>query len=313
MADLSDVEGSLVSTIASILFSGSYLPGAYQASLALAPWPPAGPSQSPPSAVPVVVRLYRGWPESAVLQADLAAGKAHVSVYPLDGVTRDTSRYWPCPAQTTSVSATVTLYVGFPSPQTVYVGGSVTAGNVVGIQLGPENNPQAYAYVVQGSDTLDSIAATMAGKIPGASASGQVITLPNTLNLAAGAFALQPELTEVRRQLQGFRVSTWCPTPAARDAICSLIDGGLAGLKDSYGNFTRFMPLSDGSTAWIKYQHTGSNDYPARDRVWRRDICYGLEYPTTILEQDPTLLFGGGSLTIENSDQVVDFGALPPS
>jgi hypothetical protein len=310
MADLSDVEQALVSTIASLLFSNTYLPGAYQASLAMAPWPPAGPGQSPSSPTAVTVRLYRGWPEAATLATDLAAGKAHVSVFPLDGVTRDTSRFWPRTVPTTPIPATVTVTV---SGDTVTIGGTITANNVVGIQLGMPSQLQAYAYVVQASDTLASVAAALAAKITGATVSGAVITLPSALNLRAGSFALQPALTEVRRQLQGFRVSAWCPTPAARDAVCKLIDTGLAGLRDSYGNLTRFLPLPDGSTAWIKYQHTGSNDYPARDRVWRRDICYGLEYPSTILEQDPTMLFGGGQITITNSEQVIDFGAASPS
>jgi hypothetical protein len=310
MADLSDVEKALVSTIASALFSSTYQPGAAQASLAMAPWPPAGPGQTPAAPVPVTVRLYRGWPETATLEADLAAGKAHVSVFPMDGVTRDTSRFWPRPVQTASIPATVTATV---SGSTVTIGGSITAGNVVGIQIGPARNPQAYAYVVQASDTLASVAAALGAKITGATVSGAVITLPSALNLTAGSFALQPALTEVRRQMQGFRVSAWCPTPAARDAICKLIDCGLAGLRDSHGNLTRFLVLPDNSTAWIKYTHTGPNDYPARDRVWRRDLCYGLEYPSTILEQDPTMLFGGGQLTVTNSGQVIDFGASSPS
>lgn len=309
MADLADVERALVSTIATVLFSSSYQPGAYQASLATAPWPPAGPGASPPASVPVVVRLYRGWPESETLQADLAAGKAHVSVFPLDGVTRDTSRFWPLEMQTASIPATLTTAV---SGVAVTIGGSVTAGNVVGIQLGPTRQIQAYAYVAQASDTLASVAAAMAAKIAGASVSGSVITLPNHDNLTAGSFALQPTLTEVRRQMQGFRVSAWCPTPAARDAVCSIIDSGLAGLKDAYGNLTRFLTLPDRSTAWLKYQHTGSNDYPTRDRVWRRDLCYGIEYPTTLAEQDPTMLFGGGTIGA-NGNPVVDFGAEPPT
>lgn len=309
MADISDVEKALVSTIASILFSGSYAPGSMQASLAMAPWPPAGPGASSGSPVAIPVKLYRGWPEAAALQTDCTAGKAHVSVFPLDGVTRDTSRFWPRAVQTASIPATVTATV---VGNTVVIGGSVTAGNVVGIQFGPARNPQAYAYVAQASDTLASMAAALGAKIPGATVVGSVITLPSALSLTAGSFALQPALTEVRRQLQGFRVSAWCPTPAARDAICKLIDTGLAGLRDAYGNLTRFLVLPDNSTAWIKYTHTGSNDYPARDRVWRRDICYGLEFPTTLLEQDPTMLFGGGTLTA-NGNLVGDFGALPPS
>ena len=37
-------------------------------------------------------RVYRGWPNPLALDADLAAGRVNVTVFPVDGATRNTTR-----------------------------------------------------------------------------------------------------------------------------------------------------------------------------------------------------------------------------
>jgi hypothetical protein len=273
MADLSDVENALVAIVAGALFPSAYLPGAYQA-----------------SAVGTVCKLYRGWPESANLNADMALGRAHVSVFSDPGMTRNVSRW---PINTVQISAfTPTLTVAV-SGATVTIGGTVTAGNVVGLQFGKPS--AAYAYAALSTDTLATIAAAIVAKIPGATSSGAVITLPTVLGVGAGVMVLQNALTVTRQQEQGIRVSIWAPTPAARDNIAAVIDNALACLKNAIsGAPTRFFPVGSSEFARLAYRTTYSNDMPARDRIWRRDLCYTVEYPTTLIEQDPAVLFAGG-------------------
>ena len=59
MADISDVEQAVADAVTTILY-------------------PAGTSQS--SIVGALCRVYRGWPNSATLNADLSAGAVNVTV-----------------------------------------------------------------------------------------------------------------------------------------------------------------------------------------------------------------------------------------
>ena len=293
MADLSDVESALVSLISSALFPGiTYLQGDYQ-----------------PSAVTTVCKCYRGWPESANLDADLRLGRAHVSVFPEKGMTRNVSRWFFEPVTISAVAPTIAATV---AGAVVTLSGTVTAGNVVGLQA---SSPlRAYAYVCQAGDTLATAAAALAAKVSGATASGAVITLPISLNLTAATMNPQSVLTVTRQQEQGVRVSVWAPTPDARDAIVSLIDNALAGLKNANGFLTRFFAVGAYESARLAYRASYTDDIPARDLIWRRDLCYTVEFCTTLIESDPIMLFGGGIETIGNPAAATQqIGALPPS
>ena len=306
MADIADIERAIVAVAAGGLFpAGGYLSGALTASAATAV-PLPTPSVPSPTSGPVSVRLYRGWPEAAALTADLAASAAHVSVYSDPGMSRDVSRWPQIPVQITNNTPTVTAAV---SGATVTLGGTVTAGNVVGVQFGAP--AAAYAYVLQATDTLTTAAAALAGKIAGATSSGAVLTLPSGIDLAAATMVPQSTLTITRQQVQGVRVVTWAPTPQARDAIVAIVDGAFAGLKNSAGAFTRFMAVGANEAARIQYRGTYTNDVPARDRVWRRDLCYQIEYPTTLIEQVPAALFIGGPMQANGAFNQI--GAMQPS
>lgn len=307
MADLSDVERALVATLGAALFpSISYQPGDYQPSAASAP------NMTLPSAAsgPVVTKLYRGWPESANLNADLALARAHVSVFP-EPITRVVSRWFPAGTQHV-VTANVPTITATVAGSVVTLGGTVTAGNVVGIQAGAPL--KAYAYIAQTGNALATVASALAAKISGATVAGAAITLPTGLNIAARVMVPQTVYTIVRQQQQGLRVSIWAPTPSARDALASLCDNALASLKAASGQFTRFMPVNTYEAAKVDYRSTFTNDMPARDRVWRRDLCYTIEYPTCFIESDPTVLFEGGTLTIAPpSGATQQMGAIAPN
>jgi hypothetical protein len=172
----------------------------------------------------------------------------------------------------------------------------------------------AYATIVLAGDTLSAIAARLAGKITGASAAGAAITMPSRLNLAAATTTPQAVATEVRRQDQGFRVSCWCPNPAQRDTTAGLIDNAIAAMRDANGNFTRFMPIRTGETGWTRYLRTYVDDKPTKAGVWRRDLLYQIEYGTTLIESNPLMLFGGGTLSAGiPTIATAPIGALPPA
>ena len=74
MADISDVEQAMASAATSILY-------------------PAGSSQS--SIIGVLCRVYRGWPNPATLNTDLAAGMVNVTIITDNDSGRTTTRYLP--------------------------------------------------------------------------------------------------------------------------------------------------------------------------------------------------------------------------
>lgn len=302
MADLADIERGLVSTLAGAFFPA----GGYQAG-ALTSGGAAG----------VPVRIYRGWPTAAELDADLINGAAHVSVFPEQGMTRLTTRYpldWFVPA---SAAPTLTASV---SGAVVTFGGSGGAGQVVGIAFGTAANLAAYAYRLTGGDTPPNVAAGLAAMITGASAVGAVLTLPTAYTVNAVVAADTVALREVRRQVQGFRVSCWCPTPAVRDTVAGLADQAFAAMADGFGNPSEFMTLPAGDTARVQYASTITIDRTATDRLWRRDIRLSAEYGTTVAQTQPLAVFAslgigialGGHTLAQGADATATAGPTTP-
>ena len=144
--------------------------------------------------------------------------------------------------------------------------------------------------------------------VPGATAAGPVLTVPAVSGFLARASAPATLFREVRRQVQGFRVTLWCPTPDLRDATASLVDGALAEYDGT------FIPLPDGPAnptetegfsgrspkpkVWggggglLKYAGTFPDDSTQKTGLYRRDLRFTVEYPTIQTMQAPQVIFG---------------------
>lgn len=279
MADLNDVSKGLVCALAGVLFEGAYAPGADGTSVLT--W------QAPVNGTMTechTIRLYSGQPSANDLTGELVAGKAHVSVFPETGATKLTTRFerrWrrgpaAVPALTVSLAGAVVTFAGVAS-----------ATQVVGLLVSHGLSAGSYAYRCTASDTPASIAATLAASIAGASASGAALTVAGD-GILARVVCDQAASMEIRRQEQGFRVSCWAPTPQAREIIAGAIDAALAD--------TPWLALADGSLGRLVYRTTETNDLPGKDRLWRRDLCYTIEYPTLLSETQPVMLFPGATL-----------------
>ncbi|MDW3683105.1 hypothetical protein RA280_15370 [Cupriavidus sp. CV2] len=251
MADLSDVSDALVTLIANTLY-------------------PNGTGQPPAPGVPC--RVYAGWPTPAQLDADLAAGTAHVSVFNRPEA-RNTTRYQSLPQDLAVTLPTLTLTI---SGRTITVGGTVAAGVNTAVIVGTKG----YTYQTTGADTLNSIASTLAALInadfPGTTASGAVITLPaaGPAIAAARVGGSGQQVTEVGRVEQVFQVTVWANTPANRKAIASLITPMLMN--------TRFMTLADNTAARLILKSQRDDDVPQRELLYRRDIMATVEYVETV-------------------------------
>lgn len=261
MADKSDVENALVAISSAALY-------------------PSGINS--PSVPGPDCRIYRGWPSSAALDADLTAGRINVTVFPAHGHVRTTTRYTQIrsgsqgqPTLTMSVSGT-----------SVILGGSAGLGQVAGILIGGKNG-QSYAYRTQVGDSPPLVAAKLATLVRAnaiVQLSGSTLTIPGAGDLIARVSADASAQQEVRRQEQVFRVTCWCPTPTSRDAAAIAIDQALAQ--------STFIAFADGSMGKLTYAGTAVFDQSQDALLYRRDLLYQIEYPTIITVLQPAMLFG---------------------
>jgi hypothetical protein len=201
---------------------------------------------SGPSAVLATVRIYRGWPNAAALDADLAAGRVNVTVFPVPGATRVTTRY---PANPIANPAIPSLTVSV-TDDTATFAGSAAVGQLAGILV----DGKPYVYRTALNDTPALIAAILAAAINPdrpAIASGSSVFTPGSVPTARTA-ADATATSELRRQVQTFRVTAWCPTPDLRDATCAVLDPAFAA--------TPFIPLADGTPARLTFVSTTTFD-----------------------------------------------------
>ena len=262
MADQSDVEAALVSL----------------ASAALYPNGVGTPSLPGPEC-----RVYRGWPHSSALDADLVAGKINVTVFSAGGSGKTTTRYaeqWMGAPRPPSMTVVV-------SGNSVTFGGMATPRQLAGILV----DQRSYVYRPREGDNPDLVAANLAVMAREAAIvqlKGATLTIPGAGQLSARVVADAAVQRETRRQQQIFRISCWCATPSARDTTAAAIDQVFSGMT--------FIALTDGSQARLRYAGTEEFDQSQDARLYRRDLLYEIEYPTILSATQPAMLFGNLNL-----------------
>jgi hypothetical protein len=267
MADQSDVENAIVAAVTATLY-------------------PNGPeAASVIGCGAVTVRVYRGWPVTAALHADLADGIVNVSVFP-GGAPRDTTRYPTNWNVTTATTPSLTVSV---AANAVTFSGATTAGQMAGLSV----DDATYIYLVQAGDTTALVAAALAAQLIAAGRlvqlSGATVTIPSASKLMARVEQAQSAYQETRRQRQSFRVSCWCPAPLLRDQVASTIDAAMAR--------TAFLTLADGSSARITLAGGDTIDQGENAILYRRDLIYAADYATTLTAAQPAMVFGTGTLS----------------
>lgn len=259
MADQSDVEAALVQAIAAVLY-------------------PEGTSA--PSVVGPQCRIFRGWPTAASLNSDLLAGVVNVTVFPDGSHQHDTTRYpdelklitQNTPTLAISVVGTAATLSGIANP-----------GQVVGIMV----DNIAAVHRTQNADTPELVAATLGAYLRThrlTIVSGTTVTIPNARGVIGRVVCDQIAQRETRRQRQGFRVTMWCSSPAMRDLVAGIIDRTLSG--------SNWLTLSDGTAGFVRAAHSKVFDQSQSANLFRRDIVFNIEYPTTISVSLPSMIFG---------------------
>lgn len=267
MADQSDVETALVAAIAAAVYPN----GTAAASIL--------------GQTAATCRVYRGWPVTAALNADLAAGIINVSVFPA-GPPRNTTRYPTQWMTTTSTMPTLSVIV---RQNIVTFTGTPAAGQMAGIAV----DGTTFVYLVQNGDTAALIAASLAAQITAAGHfvqnSNAILAVPGAASLIARIEQAQSAFRETRRQIQPFRVSCWCPDPYLRDLTASTIDCAIAN--------TSFLSLADGTSARITLEGGATIDQMENAHLYRRDLLYSADYATILTAAQPAMVFGTGTLS----------------
>lgn len=220
---------------------------------------------------------YRGWPEAAALDKELAAGDVHVTVNPrAGGYTRNSTRYLqrdltvihPAPTLTVSIADDVATFAGTADP-----------GQAAGVQAGAD------AWVVRTvpGSTPANVAAALAIIVPGATAQGQALTVPGLVTARIGADA--QTATIVRNTEQQFTITIWCADPDTRDAVAAALDAALTGLT--------FLTLPGREVGRIRFAGDQSSDKAESANLYTRMIHYSCDYPTTQRAPAPIVLFPG--------------------
>ena len=274
MADLSDVEEAICAQILSAAY-------------------PLGIESGSVTGMPV--KIYRGWPANKTLNADLLAGTQTVTVFSQTNSTRDTSRYgriWRTIGQTAP-----SLMISITGNAAALSGGG-GSGQSVGLIV----DGIAYAYSLLDTDTPQSAAQALASLIPSASIEGTTVTIADAAMLQGRVVGSSTAEMETRRQVQGFMVSVWCPTPGGRDILAAVIDNALANVD--------WLPLSDGTVGRLLYHGTVETDESEIANLYRRNLNYTVEYPTTLRMRGAQMLFGLG--TLSGTGPEVGFSCLAP-
>lgn len=274
MADQADVENALVALVANAAY-----PAGTSADSAI-----AGPDGA------VTCRVYRGLPNAPALDADLVRGVMHASVFaephPVKNVTRY-PREWqdvkPVPA---TLSVTVAGLAATFS-------GTCAAGQLAGVAV----DGAIFPYAVQAADTPPTVASNLAVLVRAAgwlvNYQGSTLAVPGATRLVARVVAGGIALRELKRQVQPFRISLWCPDPATRDAAAAMIDPALAA--------PQFIALADGSSARVRFLGVDTTDKSSDAGLYRRDLIYEVEYPTTEAAMTPAMLFGVGGIEADGA------------
>lgn len=237
---------------------------------------PNGDTHDPITGSGKTISIGRGWPDPKSLDQVVAggAGNAYVSIYPMPGMERNTTRFQKKWQQVSVQAATLTLVV---SGRTITVGGTPAVGQAAVATVGGVG----YGYQLLNGDTVNGIATALAALIPGATAVGAVITIATTATITAVVSVTGTAAMELRRQQRVFGVYIWAPDPVTRDTVSQALDLYFAGVE-------RFT-LPDGFSARFIYHGTTELDDLQARSIYKRVLMYSVEYATTQTQTTQTV------------------------
>lgn len=216
-----------------------------------------------------------GWPNMPALtkQMEQVPPQYCVSVYPLDSE-KLTTRFFPHWQYLTGLNVTLTASV---SGNAITFGGTAASGFVVNVVVNAGLQGQAVVYQTTSTDTLASIATSVASRLSALSgisavASGDTVTVTGASSITCNVGGSATIAQEVRRTERQFQISTWCPDGPTRSAIVNAIDTYCATLY--------FLTLGDGTFGRLKYVRGPWNDEMQRDTLYFAHQIFSVEFAT---------------------------------
>ncbi|HZT90282.1 MAG TPA: hypothetical protein VFA12_20245 [Stellaceae bacterium] len=235
-----------------------------------------------------LIAIGNGWPTEATLNGIAASysaanPQALISIYPVPNgfrnLTRNPAKWQELSRPTATLTITVagdTLTIGGAAP-----GANGAVQNVAAI-VGFGTAYQGFVYQTTPSDTLNTIAASLAALINAAtpaSAVGEVITIPAAFSIIGRIGVTGTAIREISRQAQMVDLHVWTPTPALRDQI------GIPLRQALSAQFTagciEWVTLADGSGMRITMGADHWLDDPEKANLYRRIIGVECDYATT--------------------------------
>jgi hypothetical protein len=159
----------------------------------------------------------------------------------------------------------------------------VASGQIIGLLI----DGVPITYIVNATDTTQQIAANLAASINKtriAVASGSILAIPGATSVIARVVMNTTVSREIRRQRREVQLNCWCPSPALRDSVCSIVDQTISAAP--------FVALSDGTKAHARYVSTQVYDQSQNALLYRRDLHYKFEFTMINTTVVPVMLFG---------------------
>jgi len=263
MADLSDVTAAIATIVSAAIY-------------------PNGTSQPSVSGGPV--RIAEGWPIPAQLDADLKAGTAQVTIFPMAG--NQAATYQPlnrydvisqnAHGMTATVSNNQVTLSGTPSPSeycTLIVDGTAYSRSDVSAAL-----------------ILNKLLSDLLPSYPSASITVQTLTIPGSHSITARIGSTGVIGWTSHRQRVAIMVTIWSSTPSVRTALAAAAD---IALKQN-----NHLAMPDTTPAELCYERTNVVDNWETMTLYRRDLIYCAEYNT--LAQVPGSEVTSTTVTVDN-------------
>lgn len=245
---------------------------------------PAGEGQ--PSVTGQPITILPGWPNELALDGALKAGAAYVSVFNMPKMDADKTQlddgWMERPGPSPSYSLTI---LG----QTITVGGAAPDPFITqnfAIALG--GSPRPVLYSPPSGRTAAQVAADLANLMTAAGAqvsvSGADIIVSPLFRIAfARIGTIGSAITEVSRAEKSWMVSIWAPSNDDRATIGKAIKPALDQIP--------FLTFANDYSARIKPAGAGGDrDDAARPGVYRRDLIYAVQVPTTVTIAAPQIV-----------------------
>lgn len=228
---------------------------------------PAGISQ--PSVTGVDTTIVQGFPVRNVLDTTMNSGKILISVFPTN-IERVVTKFLRTYQQNQQNTPTISIVIN-QNLKTIQINGTVSIPQVLMVI----QNGIGYAYSLQSTDTLNSIATNASLGIPGAFSVGNTIHCPQAYDLNARMSVLGTSSRELSRQERVFSISTWCPSPILRAQVIPYIDEMIKLNTDLIftDNFYGIM--------WQHESPLEFYDNLELSRVYRSDLRCRIQYATT--------------------------------